>query len=226
LAGYTTSFGAGSADYYIVKTNSVGDTIWTKTFGGTLAEYGTVVKQTPDNGYAIIGYGQSFGAGSSDFYFVKTDSNGNGICNQNNTNTLINNPTSIVTTSSLTVSSGGVDNSISSIITRGITINSLCTNVSIPLFELRNSQTIVLYQNEPNPFAESTIIRYFIPDNINKAAFIVFYDSYGKEIKKIEIKETGFGNINIDAQNLTNGIYSYSLVIDDIIKETKKMIKQ
>jgi|GEM_PF-5493257 len=95
------------------------------------------------------------------------------------------------------------------------------SNINIQL-----ANNTLLYQNVPNPFGESTMIRYFIPDNINKAAFIVFYDSYGKEIKKVEIKEKGYGNITVDAQSLSNGIYSYSLIIDGIIKDTKKMIKQ
>jgi hypothetical protein len=61
---------------YLVKTNSNGDTLWTKKFGGTNDEAAYEVHQTLDNGYILAGYTTSFGAGNSDFYLVKTNSNG------------------------------------------------------------------------------------------------------------------------------------------------------
>ncbi|MGD0710241.1 MAG: tail fiber domain-containing protein [Bacteroidales bacterium] len=92
--------------------------------------------------------------------------------------------------------------------------------------QLQLANNVVLYQNEPNPFGESTVIRYYVPDNLSGNAFIVFYDTYGKEIKKTEITSKGKGQINTDTQNLTSGIYSYSLVVDGVIKDTKKMVKE
>lgn len=73
----TLSFGAGSSDLYLVKTDSIGDTLWTRTYGGTGFDDGWCVDQTfPDNGYILAGYTYSAGAGSSDVYLVKTDANG------------------------------------------------------------------------------------------------------------------------------------------------------
>jgi uncharacterized delta-60 repeat protein len=76
LAGYTISFGAGGQDYYLVKTNSSGDTLWTRTYGGALNDEAKSVQQTADGGYIIAGWTQSFGAGGSDFYLIKTNSAG------------------------------------------------------------------------------------------------------------------------------------------------------
>ncbi len=76
VAGLTVSFGAGSVDFYLLKTDSCGDTLWTRTYGGSDWDEGYSVQQTSDGGYIIVGQTESFGAGARDVYLVKTDSSG------------------------------------------------------------------------------------------------------------------------------------------------------
>lgn len=76
IAGGTYSFGNGSEDMYLVKINSLGDTLWTKTYGGINDEEIKSIKQTSDNGYIFTGYSKSFGDVNGDIYTVKTDGNG------------------------------------------------------------------------------------------------------------------------------------------------------
>jgi len=76
LAGVTESFGAGNRDFYLVKTDSQGDTLWTRTYGGSGADVARSVQQTTDGGYVMAGWTTSFGAGYDDFYLVKTDAQG------------------------------------------------------------------------------------------------------------------------------------------------------
>jgi len=77
IGGYTSSFGAGQLDLYVVKLDADGNLQWTKTIGGPGEEVGSSLIQTSDGGYAIAGGTRSFGAGGTDVYVVKLDANGN-----------------------------------------------------------------------------------------------------------------------------------------------------
>jgi parallel beta-helix repeat protein len=76
LAGDTDYYTAGSCDFWVVKTNSVGNLAWSQKFGGTGFDSASSVVQTCDGGYLIAGETASFGAVLEDFWVVKTDSEG------------------------------------------------------------------------------------------------------------------------------------------------------
>jgi hypothetical protein len=79
IIGSTKSFGVGSFDVYLIKINANGDTLWTKTYGGTGMDFGYSVIQTPDTGYVMVGRTNSYGTGSEDVYLIKTNVNGDTI---------------------------------------------------------------------------------------------------------------------------------------------------
>lgn len=82
LAGYTYSFGAGSSDFWFVKTDYWGNAQWNKTYGGLGNDEAHSITRTLDGGYAILGTTDSIGAGGSDFWLVKTDSSGTMLWNK------------------------------------------------------------------------------------------------------------------------------------------------
>jgi len=49
----------------------------TETYGGTLDDSARAMVQTSDGGYIITGTTNSFGIGTYDIFFIKTDSSGN-----------------------------------------------------------------------------------------------------------------------------------------------------
>ncbi len=78
IAGYTYSFGPGNADMYLVRTNTLGDTLWTRTYGGNGSDRSYALCKTSDNGFVLAGATSSFGQGY-EVYIIKTDSLGNRI---------------------------------------------------------------------------------------------------------------------------------------------------
>ena len=75
ITGWTESYGWGGWDVYLVKTDYLGDTLWTETFGGYETDGGTSVQQTSDGGYIIAGYTESYDT-AGDAYIIKTDASG------------------------------------------------------------------------------------------------------------------------------------------------------
>ncbi len=82
VAGSTLSFGAGLADFYLVRVNPSGDTLWTRTYGGDSSDLGHSVELTEDGGFIMAAQTSSFGAGNWDAWLVKTDSLGDTLWTQ------------------------------------------------------------------------------------------------------------------------------------------------
>lgn len=78
IVGTTESYGAGTGDLWLIKTDANGAKQWDKTFGGPNYDRGYCVQQTADGGYVIAGffggipYGAPHGA-----WLIRTDANGN-----------------------------------------------------------------------------------------------------------------------------------------------------
>jgi len=75
ITGCTYSFGNGYGDLYLLKTDSLGNLEWSKTFGGNLEDIGFCVEDA-GNGYVVVGSTYSYGV-NEDMYFIKVDLNGN-----------------------------------------------------------------------------------------------------------------------------------------------------
>ena len=80
-----------------------------------------------------------------------------------------------------------------------------------------------LYQNNPNPFSQTTVVKCFIPQSNQNASLLVF-DLNGSLKKTIAISSKGDVNTTINGRELVSGMYYYTLLIDGVEIDTKKMI--
>jgi hypothetical protein len=92
------------------------------------------------------------------------------------------------------------------------------TDVTLTSYDLAS-----LEQNVPNPFNGQTTISYIIPTKANNAEIQIF-DMNGKLFKTIPVSHIGEGKLNVNAQDLPSGSYTYNLIVDSRLIETKKMI--
>jgi hypothetical protein len=220
--GITYPFGAGGPDVYLVKTNENGDTLWTKTYGGSGQDWGFSIQQTLDNGYIITGHTNSYGAGEEDVWIIKTNENGD-----------------TVWTKTLGGSGNDWGYSIQQTLDGGYVITGRTESFGagdfdVWLIKLEPDSTVSvkdnliifnygLQQNYPNPFNPSTIISYQIPHQ----GFVTLkiFDVLGSEVAVIVNEEKLSGNYEIEfnATDFPSGIYFYQLRAGSFV-ETKKMI--
>ena len=80
-----------------------------------------------------------------------------------------------------------------------------------------------LSQNIPNPFNNITTIGYSIPQKFSSAQIIIS-DQSGKVLKQVNAGGAGKGSLKVDASTLASGAYSYSLIVDGKLIDTKQMV--
>src|SRR3990172_5799029 len=80
IAGVADSCCSGVAgNVILIKTDSNGDTLWTRTYVGINTEQAYSALQTSDGGYIITGWTNSFQP-SGQAFLIKTNTNGDTLC--------------------------------------------------------------------------------------------------------------------------------------------------
>lgn len=147
LAGWTKSFGAGSADAWCLKLDGDGNVIWEKTYGGSAQDTVGSALATSDGGYLLVGTTSTFGAGSSDGWHLKIDANGE---IDPSCATLVQTSTASVATSTATVSPSSAttsDLSLATSVWSGVAAGSAavstvqCSGTSGPVITVIKSKT-------------------------------------------------------------------------------------
>jgi hypothetical protein len=95
---------------------------------------------------------------------------------------------------------------------------------SINSFQTDKNNTLgELHQNFPNPFNETTTIKFKLSNSI-RSATLYLYDLQGNQVKSYLISQSGEALITIKGSELQPGMYLYSLIADGKLIDTKTMI--
>jgi hypothetical protein len=184
ITGYTNSYGAGLDDLWLVKIDGSGDTLWTRTIGGSEIDQGRSIQQTTDGGYIITGYTQSFGAGSDDVWLIKTDASGDTLWTKTFGGSEIDRGNCIRQTSDggyiivgYTHSYGHGESDVWLI--------RLAPDEPTPVVEnkIPVPDSYRLLQNYPNPFNPVTEIRYGLP--ANQHVLLAVYNVKGEKVSTL-----------------------------------------
>ena len=84
-------------------------------------------------------------------------------------------------------------------------------------------EVLALGQNKPNPFGTSTEIEVSVPESV-QSAFVYVYDLQGKKVQQVNITARGKQTVQLNAADLADGMYLYSLIADGKVVETRRMI--
>ncbi len=214
ITGYTESFpdSVTNSKLFLIKTNSTGNIIWMKIYGGGAWCSGNSVFGASDGGYIIIGNKSSIPAGA---YLIKTDSLGNSGCLESIVTTTTNTPsfTTIIPNDTITTSvTDAVPTTYTS--TWTTTLNTLCY---VGINELIDILDIEIF---PNPFTSQTTIS-FSEQQMNTT--IKIKDILGKEMKSINF--TGKQCI-IEKGEMRKGIYFVNITYENKKIINKKIVIQ
>jgi hypothetical protein len=122
-------------------------------------------------------------------------------------------------TSYYTTTSGWVSLAFADLVVRA-SVTSSVVGVDEPD---RLPKVFRLHQNFPNPFNPSTRIRFELP--VRGKTSVTLYDLLGRSVRTVLDREleAGVHNIEVDAGDLTSGVYFYRLRSGNFV-HTRKMI--
>jgi hypothetical protein len=201
LAGFTNSFGAGSTDIYVIKTDSAGNLLWSKTYGSAGDEMSFSVREAPAGGFIIAGQTNGFGAVTYSSYLIKTDANGTSGCNDSTPLTLVTSPVVIATTLS-EIASNYIPDTFTPVspIGAGLVEGLLCLSFPTAVAEVNGSEND--FSIAPNPATNYFMIGF---DKTISKGEVEFYDVLGKMIFTEKINNETKKVINLT--NISEGIY-------------------
>ena len=227
-SGFIIAGGIVGNNYFEVclfKTDSQGDSVWTKSHQGSFDIYSRDVEETVDSGFVVVG--RVYANVADQMFIYRTDNLGNPkwYREMNKEFDDLEGYDIEQTPDGGFIIAGaiaydGTNNGVAYLLkTNSLGLVSEVENGNYSDYPLN----FILGQNYPNPFNPSTKIKYSIPQSTN--VVIKVFDILGNEIETLvnEEKQVGAYEITWYAENLPSGVYFYQLKAGSFV-ETKKMV--
>lgn len=220
LAGAIEPSGAGSGYLHLIKTNSGGDTLWTRSIGSTgFSTAASSIQETTSKGFIIAGGRGIYNTGNFQIYVAETDSFGHPGCDETHIMTAVDNYS--IQVDSFYVPSTSLNSAASSFhISQGTFGNEgvLCYNA---VDDPKTHEGLSVYSN---PFSTSTTIT--LPSQ-QKISTIKLFDELGKEVSfTSQASQQGSKTqLTIERGNLASGIYFLSITSNEKREVVKLMIE-
>ena len=234
IAGETSSYGMGGKDIWLLKTNSSGDTVWSKTYGGTRTEVANSVQQTKDGGFIITGEIYFDNPPRSSIRLIKTNPAGDtswtrtyltevGVARIFDYGRYVQQTSDggyFIAARRGYAHAGYWDCSIYLIKTDYLGNPTAIGNRS----HIHMPKNYQLLQNYPNPFNPATTISY----NIHQLEFVTLtvFDLQGRKIETLvrQYQKAGKYDVPFNATDLSSGVYFYQLKAGFGFVQARKMI--
>jgi hypothetical protein len=239
IGGSKTEASKGDFDYWIIKTDGLGNKLWDKTLGGNNGDFLVSIKQAPDGSFLLGGTSNSYISGDksqnpsgfSDFWVLKVNSNGNKIWDK----TIGGNDSDELHSVYFTIDVGLILGGESSSNIGGDKTQASRGGYDFWIVKLApdvlgtDEATMAkfqLFQNRPNPFSQNTTISFNLaqPEEVELA----IYNSLGQTVVKHRKKyAAGHQQIQwrelVPNQQLKAGTYFYQLSAGSF-QDSKRMI--
>ena len=209
MCGFTESFGEGhrgtdSANFFLIRTNLNGDTVWTHTYGGDRVDEAFSLLQADDGGFMVFGFSHSFGTDSLEGYLVKTNPQGISGCHEEPSTPHVITPNTLVSPCPVQINSG-IPVGVASFIGFNPPTheNILCLFDGISESKLGAEGCVIF----PNPVSKNSTIRF---SKTISNGVLRLYDLYGRLVA--EIKNINGIEIDLHAEKIETGIYTFVLL--------------
>ncbi len=230
FCGSTSSMGAGGLDAYVVKTDSIGNMIWQKTYGFSGYDEGRRIVAKPGGGYMILANTDSQIPAEFNYYLVSADENGDTVWTETIGTTggedraydLLNISQSEYIIAGSTFDAVNLNNATLTVVNDDSAPVGLKEDYKVTGYYLDNAY--------PNPFNPSTTIEYSVGlsagNSGSQLTTLKIYDVLGKEVAVLvnSIQAPGQYQVKFNAAGLASGLYFYRLTSGSFVQTKKFML--
>ena len=225
LAGTAHPNGPQDPDFYLLRVDANGDSLWGRTYGTLASEWDLSAIVTPDSGCLLAGSVYFAGTENSNWWILKTDADGDSQWSMIFGDSLSGD---FVRSLALTPEGNYLIVGESHVGAVGYTdVGVMCLEgPSTGIIPAPFSQPFcfMLQKPHPNPFNPATALSYQLP--ASSFVSLRVYDIAGKLVQTLVNgwRDAGSHEATFDGSNLTSGVYIYRLIAGDFAASGKMVL--